>query len=336
MWVPSRVLIEETALSYPLGRDLHRYFTGLARGPVVSVYRKRIPPRPSGAKERYRLDKSTLVLKVREDLSFQTCKPSAHYQLPLASSCPGMCQYCYLHTSLAGQMYLRAYVNVDEILERAREYIRDGQHRPTVFEGAATSDPLPLERFTSSLRKTIQFFGDEEEGRFRFVTKFADVDGLLHLSHRGHTRFRFSVNAPSVIEKYEGRTASLGERLAAAGKVAGAGYPMGFIIAPIFLEGSYRERYQSLFRELNRAVPRHHDLTFELITHRYTPRAREQIRELFPGTDLPMGGEGRKWKYGQFGYGKYVYDKAQMEEARAFFTDNLARLFPNATIDYFI
>ena len=81
----------------------------------------------------------------------------------------------------------------------------------------------------------MEFFGKEEKGRFRFVTKFNDVDSLLDAKHNNHTEIRFSINTQRVIDDYEHHTASANKRIEAAAKAAKAGYQIGFIIAPVFL-----------------------------------------------------------------------------------------------------
>ena len=51
---------------------------------------------------------------------------------------------------------------------------------------------------------------------------------------------------------------------------------------------------------------------------------------------LPMSEEVRKYKYGQFGYGKFVYDKDALEDMKLFFEDNINSVFPKGEIDYII
>ncbi|WP_334305981.1 spore photoproduct lyase family protein, partial [Clostridioides difficile] len=98
-----------------------------------------------------------MVVGIRKSLKFQTCKPSANYQLPLVSGCMGRCEYCYLNTQLGDKPFIRVFVNVDEILEQTKKYIEDRKPQVTIFEGAATSDPVPVEPYTNSLKKTIEF-----------------------------------------------------------------------------------------------------------------------------------------------------------------------------------
>jgi spore photoproduct lyase len=338
-FVPARAFFEPAALDYPLGRQLYDRLR--AMGVPVELTGSHncvtgLPGKTAG--EAYREAKRTLVVGVRKSADFAPCKPSAHYQLPLATSCPGMCEYCYLATTLGKRPYLRVYVNVEEVLAKARSYIEARTPAVTVFEGAATSDPLPTEYLTHLLHATIEFFGRQALGRFRFVTKHSDVEPLLDAAHNGHTRFRFSLNAPSVISRYEHRTPDLAERVAAAARVAAAGYPLGFIVAPIFAFPEWREEYGGLFRSLAEALPASagDDLTFEFITHRFTKRAKANITAVFPQTALPLAEEGRTFKFGQFGYGKYLYDPEMRREMEAFVREQAAEYFPAAKVEYFV
>lgn len=339
LFVPARAYFEPAALDYPLGRTIHDRLKKLNVPITFTGSHNRVTGLPGKTPaEAYREAKRTLVVGVRKSADFAACKPSAHYQLPLATSCPSMCEYCYLATTLGRRPYLRVYANIGEILDRARAYIEERAPAVTVFEGAATADPLATEYLTGLLRATIEFFGRQPNGRFRFVTKHDAVDTLLDAAHNGHTRFRFSLNAPSVIRRYEHATPDAAARVAAAAKVAGAGYPLGFIIAPIFHYPGWREEYGALVADLAAALPpaAKRDLTFELITHRFTKKAKANIAAIFPATDLPLTEEDRKFKFGQFGYGKYIYGDEIMAEIKAFMTEQLNSRFPAATIEYLV
>ncbi len=334
---PKRVIFERDALKYPLGEELLRYFRdkGVDTGFTGSHNRVTTIPGKTRA-EGYFEGKRTLVVGVRRTLTFQTCKPSAHYQLPLVTSCPGKCEYCYLLTNLGRKPYVRIYVNIEEILNAARGYIEKRKPEVTVFEGAATSDPLPVEPYTGILKRAISFFGGQEHGRFRFVTKFSDVDSLMNVLHNGHTRFRFSINADRVIRQFEHATPSLAERLNAAKKVATAGYPLGFLVAPIIAAEGWRESYRELFEAAAVEFGDIPGLTFEFITHRFTKRAKNNILELFPNTGLDLDEEARTFKYGQFGYGKYIYPKELFKELSVYFKELVDEFFPGAVIKYFV
>lgn len=343
-FIPTRVFYESGVLDYPLGKTLVQQFRhlGIPLTPTTSHNRVTGIPDKTLA-EAYREAKRTLVLGVRRSKTFQSCKPSAHYQLPLVTSCPGMCEYCYLATTLGKKPYVRVYVNLKEILDIASSLISERLPEITRFEGAATSDPLPVEHYTGALKQTIEFFGQEPNGRFRFVTKFTEVDSLLDAHHEGHTRFRFSLNCDVVVDKFEHLTPSPEDRIIAAGKVLNAEYPLGFIIAPIFRFQGWQEAYRRLLGrsadELAKKAPSgwsSEQLTLEFISHRFTLKAKANILEVFQNSSLPMAEDERKFKYGQFGYGKYIYKPEEMEELREFFLEQAKCYFPLAHVEYFI
>ena len=343
-FIPARVFYEPGALEYPLGKTLVEHFRHLGISVTPTTSHNRITGIPGNtAATQYREAKRTLVIGVRRSEKFQTCKPSAHYQLPLVTSCPGMCEYCYLATTLGKKPYLRVYVNLDEILGIASNLIQERLPEITQFEGAATSDPVPVERYTGALKQAIEFFGREPNGRFRFVTKYTDVESLLGAKHEGHTRFRFSLNCTEVVKKYEHGTPSPEERIIASGKVLKAGYPLGFIVAPIFRFAGWREAYRQLMErsaeELAKRAPKGwsaEQLTLEFISHRFTLKAKANILEVFPNSSLPMEEGERKFKYGQFGYGKYIYQPEEMKEMKEFFQEQAKGYFPLAQVEYFI
>lgn len=338
-FLPKRAFFEPKALEYPLGKEIFERLQAKNVPITFTGSHNRVTGIPGKTpQESFREAKRTMVVGVRKSKEFATCKPSAHYQLPLNTSCPSMCEYCYLATTLGKKPYLRVYVNTEDIFSQAQMYIEERAPEITWFEGAATSDPIPTEYLTGILFKTIEFFGRQEFGRFRFVTKHANVDTLLNAKHSGHTRFRFSLNAAAIIDKYEHLTSSMQERVLAAGKVARAGYPLGFIIAPVFYFPGWQDEYENLFAALHEQLPveARKNLTFELISHRFTKRAKSNILDLFPETTLPMEERERKFKYGQFGYGKYIYQPEVMKEIKETLEIKLSRTFPKAKIEYFV
>ena len=161
---------------------------------------------------------------------------------------------------------------------------------------------------------------------------------MLDAKHNNHTEIRFSINTQRVIDDYEHHTASANKRIEAAVKVANAWYKVGFIIAPVFLYENWKEEYKILIQSIKDKLPKdfNENIIFEVISHRYTSRAKNRILEIFPETTLPMNDEERKFKYGQFGYGKYLYTKEQLIEMKDFFMENLKEVFPNSIVKYII
>ena len=340
MFIPKRILFEKDTLNYEIGRNIYNFFKEDKSVEIIELRSNKIKENIPGNNlyNFYREGKKTLVVGIKRGMKFQSCKPSAHYQLPLFSGCIGQCQYCYLNTNLGDKPYMRINVNIDDILTQAQKYIDERLPEVTIFEGSATSDPVPVEPYSNVLKHTIEFFSKSKKGRFRFVTKYTDIDTLLDIKHGDNTEIRFTLNTNKVINEYESKTASLDKRIEACKKIINSGYPMGFIIAPVFIYDNWKKDYRNLLLDLSSSLPKYtlHPITFEVISHRYTTRAKNIILEVFPSTGLPMNDEERNYKYGQFGYGKFVYSKQEIEEIKEFFNKEIGCIFENKIIKYII
>lgn len=340
MFIPKRIIFENNSLEYEMGRNIYNQFKDKADIEIINSANNKVKSHIPGEDlfSQYREGKKTLVVGIKKSLKFQSCKPSAHYQLPLVSGCMGQCEYCYLNTQLGDKPFVKIHANIEDILKQAQSNTNDRLPEITIFEGAATSDPVPVEPYTHSLQKSIVFFGKNENTRFRFVTKYNDVDTLLDLEHNDHTEIRFSINTSFIIDKYEHFTASSDKRIEAGIKAAKAGYPIGFLIAPVFIYPDWKADYHDLLLYLSSKLPDNlkFPVTFEIISHRYTTIAKNRILQVFPESNLPMEEDERKFKYGQFGYGKYVYPKDIIDEIKEFFTEELEALYKNKKVLYII
>nr|WP_301553654.1 spore photoproduct lyase [Desulfuribacillus alkaliarsenatis] len=335
---PERAYFEAEALEYSLGRTLFKKL------PDVGVPVEMIPShnRVTGIPgknpiDAYRNAKRTIVVGVKKSMELDICKPSANYQFSMSTGCIGSCHYCYLQTTMGKKPYIRVYVNTDEILDNINQHIEKRAPRLTFFEAASSSDPVGVEHLTGSLKKAINFFAKSKYGRLRVVTKFAHINSLLKLEHNDHTRFRFSLNSSYVIRNFEQMTATLDERIEAAEKIASAGYPLGFILAPIMHYEGWQDDYEDMFNKLKRRLDPSSikDLTFELIQYRFTKAAKKVILERFPNTKLDMNEETRKYKWGKYGRGKWLYHNEQAAELDAFMRSQIQNKFPTARVQYF-
>ncbi|GAA0179888.1 spore photoproduct lyase [Clostridium sediminicola] len=335
MFIPDKIIIDEKAMDYEMGKKVFKEFKNtkteiiIRKGGRVTELGKMAPF------DAYKFGKKILVVGIRKESKFQSCKPSANYQLPLVSGCMGMCEYCYLQTQFGKRPYVKVYANIEDTLKQAAGYLDESPDEIMIFEGAATSDPIPIEPYTGILKTSIEFFANKENSKFRFVSKYNDVESFIGINHNRKTTIRFSINTNRVIGRYEHKTTTLEERIEAARMVSNSGYPIGFIIAPVFIYDGWEKEYSYLMHyikaHLNNAY-----IKFEVISHRYTSRAKENILNVFPNTKLVFSEEERQFKYGQFGYGKYVYNKEKLKSIKEFFNNNLINLFGEESINYII
>jgi spore photoproduct lyase len=337
-FVPQLVYIEPRALEYPLGVKLRDKFKDMGVEIRETTSHNQVRNLPGDNDfQKYRTAKSTLVVGVRKTLKFDTSKPSAEYAIPFATGCMGHCHYCYLQTTMGSKPYIRTYVNTDEIFDAAEQYMKERAPEETRFEASCTSDIVGIDHLTHTLKHAIEYFGRSEHGQLRFVTKFAHVDHLLDADHKGRTRFRFSINDDYVIKYFEPGTSRLKDRIEAAVKVAEAGYPLGFIVAPIYLHDGWQQGYPEMLEHLEAALPAHakKNLTFELIQHRFTKPAKRVIQKNYPMSKLELDENKRKYKWGRYGIGKYVYQNEEQEEIKDVIGSTIYKMFPQSRIEYF-
>jgi spore photoproduct lyase len=339
-WIPKRVLFTPDALEEDYGKEIYNRIQQ-HNLPIEVLKSNRLTAlRGKDERETYRLAKTTLAVVKAPPSQFklQPIPPSADWQFHLAQGCPAHCQYCYLAGSLSGPPVIRVYANLPLILENLKNYTVP--NKLTTFEASCYTDPLSLEHLTGGLQKTISFFANMQHTQLRFVTKFTAVEPLLGIEHNGRTRSRISINAPEVAKRLEGGVPKIAQRITALRRLSmskeegGGGYPIGVVLAPIIPIVKWEEHYSDLLNDLETALHDAPDLTFELITHRFTEGSRSLLQEWYPNTSLDMTDENRSKKFNKFGGTKYVYNKEVMMELKQFFYSEIPNRLPQAKILY--
>ena len=334
LWLPKQVLITPAADSQPWGQQIVARVKNLGI-PVQKLSQNRITRlRGKTEKETYAIAKNTLAIvnAPPSQLKLTPIPPSADWQFHLAQGCPAHCQYCYLAGSLSGVPVVKAYGNLPQILANLSNY--EQEDKDTTYEVSCYTDPLGIEHLTGSLAECIRYFGTRKSAYLRWVTKFDHVDQLLDLPHNGHTRCRVSVNADPVSHFMEGGTATVEARLQGLRKLALNGYPVGVVVAPIMAIADWQQHYENLFAKIRQALDFECDLTFELITHRFTPKSKEVLQTWYPNSTLDLEEGDRAQKRNKFGGVKYVYDRDTMTELKEFIQTQIITNFPQGKILY--
>jgi spore photoproduct lyase len=347
VWRPKRLLVTRAARGFAHGRAMMERAAALGTTVVELPGDRLILDLPDESARAYAEAKQTLAVVVAPPSKrrFQPIPPSADWRVDLAQGCPAHCSYCYLAGSLTGPPITRAYANLDEIVTAIPEHVGEGKvtsrskaraDEGTTFEASCYTDPLAIEPVTGSLAALVAWFGDTNlDAQLRFTSKFANVDTLLTLAHRGRTRMRVSLN-PALYARYEGGTARVADRLVAMRRMTDAGYPIGLTIAPIIAAEGWREAYGTLIADVAAALEGTTgiDLTVELITHRFTEGSKAVLDSWYPGSALDMTPANRTEKRTKFGTSKQVYDADTMKALKTFFYDTIARELPAARILY--
>lgn len=333
LFIPDVAYVDPKVLKYDKMNKVIEYLKAL-KVPIINS--KRVEINCESPQKNYAAAKKTVLFTKNNQKKLISCRPSADYQFSLSSSCPANCEYCYLQTTQGEKPYMKIFLNIDEILKVIQYYIDNNESNITSFECASITDPVALEHLSGNLKTCIEYFGKSNNGRLRLVTKFDNVDCFLNLEHNKHTKFRFTLNTHYVINNFEHNTATFNERIQAVKKIAAAGYPIGFIIAPIMIYDNWKNEYKNLFETLKVALSDYkEEISFELIQHRFTKAAKELIVQRFKNTKLDLNEESRQLKWGPYGKFKYVYKKPNSEDIKIYISELINENFEKSKIDYF-
>ena len=103
LFQPNRIYFEAAALNYPMGNDILNRLAGTGTEIHMLGSNNRITGIPgNNPQQSFMEGKQTLVVGVKKDIRFDSCKPSADYEFSMVSGCPGRCQYL-LFTDPYGQ-----------------------------------------------------------------------------------------------------------------------------------------------------------------------------------------------------------------------------------------
>jgi spore photoproduct lyase len=220
------------------------------------------------------------------------------------TNCPMDCSYCVLQGYL-NNPFLTLYTNWDDLLQEVDTFLSGVPGSFLRLGTGELSDSLALDSVFPLSQILIPFFAGRNNGILELKTKSAEVDRLLHLNHQGKTVISWSLNPQKMIEEEEIRTASLRERIDAAKRCQGVGYPIGFHFDPIiYYEGwekGYRETVLSLFNKIDPKKV----IWISLGGFRYPPQLKGIAKERFPDTKIFLG-ELFPGKDGKFRYFKEI------------------------------
>jgi len=216
------------------------------------------------------------------------------------TNCPMDCSYCVLQGYL-NNPFLTLYTNWDDLLQEVDTFLSRDPRSLIRLGTGELSDSLVLDSIFPVSQVLIPFFAQKQNGILELKTKSAEVDQLLHLNHRGKTVISWSLNPQKIIDEEEIRTAPLRERIDAAERCQGAGYPIGFHFDPIiYYEGwerGYRETILSVFNKVDPQKV----IWISLGGFRYPPQLKGIVKERFPETKIFLGelfpGRDGKFRY---------------------------------------
>ena len=332
MFKPQAIFYEKEIINYPLGKQLMEQYKDVPKSEIEN--HNNIEEMRKKQNSEFPNMKRNLIIGVRKTHKFVENHKTSDYLVPYTSSgCTAMCMYCYLVCNYNKCAYLRLFVNKEQMLEKIIK-VANASEKQLTFEIGSNSDLILENTITGNLEWTIENFAKTEKGFLTLPTKFDMVDEILPLQHNGKIIIRMSVNPEEIINKVEFGTSRLKGRIGAINKLAGAGYKVGILIAPVILVDEWQKLYSDLIKRLNEELSEKvkKNAFFEIILMTYSYVHTRINEEAFPNAinlynkDLMTGR----------GNGKYGYKEGVRIEAEKYLREEMKKYFPSNRIAYIV
>jgi spore photoproduct lyase len=321
VFVPESIVVERGAADAPM---VARCLARLPDVPVTFVGDRRdlalAAPDFAAAKRR-------LVLARRRSPFLEHCPAGTrgmaccnYLVMHFASNCPMDCQYCFLQDYLAANAPLTAWVNPEDGLAEVGAMLDAHPDRQFRIGTGELADSLALDPLTGLSRALVPFFAARPNALLELKTKTTAIDDLLTLDPRDRVVVSWSLAPAAVVAAAEAGTAPVAERLAAAGRVAAAGYKVGVHLDPLIEHPGWEAGYAALVAAVAAAVPSGRLAWVSLGGLRLSPALRTRIRARFGAVPLLAGehvlGADGKWRdFQALRIGMYRHVRALVEAA---------------------
>ena len=243
--------------------------------------------------------KKSLILAHHKGKFFKPCPGSRakaglkgvccnYFVINYASNCHMECSYCYLQSYL-NFPYMTVYANEADLVTELQNAFAQSPHDFFRIGTGELADSLALDSLTGYSTVLVEFFARQTNAVLELKTKSNCVENLLALEHRGKTVVSWSMNPRYVQEREEHKTASISQRLEAAGECVRAGYPVGFHLDPLIHYSGWEAGYRDLIEEIFQRVPADSIAWISVASLRMTSQLKETMRRRFPNSFLPFG-----------------------------------------------
>ncbi len=287
---PECLIIESRAADLPFALRITNSLRDVPTDIVDDAALLKVPSDPDEARRR-------LILTVHRGKALKKCPSSCadnfccgSMSLDLVSASPIECSYDLPHA--AREATPAAFVDLEAILREVSSFLARNEQRYFRIRSGETGDPLAQDHLFDFARVLIPFFASKRNAIYELKTRTSFVDHLLDLKHRNRTVISWALNAQSIIESEERGVASLDERLAAAAKVAAAGFGVGFCLDPVIVNGSPEEateRYGEVVDKMLTAVPSRSIAWVRMGLLKFDPDLPARALKRFPGTRIFAG-----------------------------------------------
>lgn len=298
---PKRIYVTEDAAQDPLTK---RVLSRLPDREVVKLSERKDPiselkhHQPGlSESERFTQGKRELLLTRHRGGWLEHCPGTSEHvccnlwTVNPGEGCPLDCTYCYLQSYLRRNPTMKLFTNTWEMFDEIEKQALSSPSRLFRVCTGEVMDSLVWDELTDFTCELVPFFARIPNLMLELKSKFASIQNLLDMRdvHQGKTVVSWSVNAPHVSAKDEAFTATLDERIEAAGKVVEAGYRVGFHFDPVVQIPNFEDGYRDTINKIFSVVDPTRVAWISISTLRYRREMQRIMTERFPESQIPFG-----------------------------------------------
>ena len=193
--------------------------------------------------------------------------------LDVVQQCAFACSYCSI----------QSFYHKDEIIFAANldERLKQLELPPGTWHigTGQSSDSLLWGNDHGVLDALVNFSTKHPQVVIELKTKSSRTDWIDQISLPKNMVVTWSVNAPTIIEKEEHKSASLDRRLASARKAADRGIPVGFHFHPMVYFTGWQQEYEAVVDAITRQFSPDEVVMISIGTLTFTKEVLRQLRQ---------------------------------------------------------
>lgn len=203
------------------------------------------------------------------------------WRLALGNGCPLGCEMCYLKGTFPWLTKPVIYNDEADLRRRVGVWLEKEGH--LVLNTGELNDSLVFDDVTGFSTWSVPLFEEQDRHTLLFLTKTTQIENLLRVA-KGldrpikNTIVSWSINAPSVSEKYEGIAPSTRARILAAAVLKEAGYRVRLRIDPLVPVPNWQKAYSELLPLVERVNPER----ITIGSLRFLPRTAQIVKTQTP------------------------------------------------------
>lgn len=196
-------------------------------------------------------------------------------------NCPYDCRYCFLQ-GMFNSAHHSLFVNYEDFVTAVGEAAGRVDDQPAWFFSGYDCDSLAMDDLTGFAEHFIPALDAMPNAHLELRTKSAQTRSLLRLEAHPRVVVAFSMSPETIVDALEHGTARLTARIAAAQRLAAAGWKIGLRFDPLVHHDQWRASYQHCIDQIAAALTPSCIHSISVGPMRFPKAMFTKVRRLYP------------------------------------------------------